>query len=178
MTAEQLPPSAPEIRDIRTSDEFLRQLFDRSLVLIRKKDAEAVARFGHGDTMRWDGYGARDVEKGLILRNQTHDFALVLGKVPGRQNNITDFEFGQAFHAGKDTNFSIRYLSSIVHQTLATYGSGRFYSSHGILSIDCWPDSPRFGGDNVNGQAQERILSKGGLEASVFLVQQVLERSW
>lgn len=204
---EQLISTAPEVCDITTPDGFLRELFNRSQAMIEnEKKAQVMVQLENADVYRWDSFSPYPpsavplgiyIEKSAILRSSEHDYGLVLGKrgFTNYDQATLTFEFGLISHGGKSFDESIdrmdlfdqakdrdtkvrEYLAMIVHQTRATYGSGRLRTERGGIEVDCWMDERIFGGNEIGRWEDGRILSEAGLEGALELQRELFKRAW
>ncbi len=200
MTAEHLPPSVPETRNIGTPDGFIEQLFeDTKIMLELGKNARIAAEIPLQFIKKWGNPASPSLQinRGLILRSERHDFGLVLGDRGKTAYDKTrpTLEFGLLSYRGinfedtvnrfnlygKDKNRDekvLYYLNAIVNQTKGgTYGSAGFYTDRGTIEVDCWVDERAFGGSGVGNWEYGRILSEAGLDASLGIIRELTNRA-
>lgn len=183
--------------ELTPQEQFVTNLYQKTLDwLTKNQQGKIVADFDPQEISRWTEHEGRDpgttvwlsmdLEKGAIIQTNDRIFALVIGKqLQSRYSHerTLSFQFGMLPTDSRLTkgNKDIDMIRIFTHQRMWTYGSGEFFVNDmtGEVTIDCWADGGRFtGGKEIGKWTQEQLLTDGGTNACLEIVQRTSQNAF
>ena len=196
MTVEA--PTRFELRDERI-EAFLYQLYNRILRFAKSEGLTQERTFKPQEVFPWQEVEGReyssvsvpfDLEGGVLFTAENRSLGVVIGRGhnglvrTGRPLRI--LFGGYKFNIVEDNNkrgrqVDVGSLASMVNPWAAGGINGEFYlSDEGVVGINCWADSQRYGGDGLRhyfAHNPEAYLGDLGLNMSLGIVKRTIQEA-
>lgn len=179
-------------------EEFINELYAQTLKwLTEDQKGEIITELEPQKLDYWDFSEGRhpseyvplsiDVEKGVLLKTQKHNFALVLGKrFRSRYDHEETLGLQFGIRPADDESKYFKSLSpvekirNLTFRSPGSYGSGDFYEHSKTRNIqtDAWADGYRFGGQEINRWGKDKLLTPIGIDACLEIVQRTARNAF
>lgn len=176
-------------------EDFLEKLYANVFDwLIKDQKGKVVGEVGPQEIDSWDSHQADPgritqlsirLLRGVFIKTQKHDFALVLGR---RRRSKYDHEetlglqFGLQPSPGSKRFEELPLVDKLRFLTTSGgYGNGDFYQDSMIgrgIRTDSWADSSIFGGQEINRWKENKLLTDKGINASLEIVQRTTRNAF
>lgn len=175
-------------------EEFIDFLYQRALNSIKEKEATIISEFGPQDVERWQAlptrgyhpdvwYPSLSLRKGIIAKLEKVFVGLSVGEGinnPYAHGPCLRLQFGaELINKLKTEPSTVEDLARLVERpgwSVFKY-QGEFYVDKiAGLSVSCWADAGMYGGEDLRRWGRSRILTQNGVNASVALIQRVVEK--
>lgn len=128
-----------------------------------------------------------NLEKGLLIETEKHDFALVLGRrfrSKYDRKETLGLQFGLFPNSRESRRFeslsTVEKIKSLTYRYPGSYGTGDFYedSITGNIRTDCWADGFTFGGQRINTWDKKKLLTLTGMDACLEIIQRTTKNAF
>ncbi len=183
-----------ENEQIRSPEEFLDQLYDRTAEWLREDVGRVIQEFGPQEIKSWERlndfhkgahYLSLNLLKACLVGDSKKVFLLTLGRGKRSRRGDDNMRLQFGFYPSSSgltqmiEDSVIEEVKWLVNQgATSSYGYGEIFAENNNIRIDCWADSLLYGGKNTTTWPSERILTTQGLEHSLDIIKETFRRAF